>query len=100
VRRACCEPAPWWVLIHAPASLARMDLKGLAPAWRPYRDDVDYFGVYCPDTDAVYLVPITDVPDRGACLRVKPTKNNQAKGVRWAKDYVLGDKVKVAAAAG
>ena len=27
-------------------------------------------------------------------------KNNQAKGVRWAKDYVLGDKVKVAAAAG
>jgi len=56
--------------------------------------------VYCPDTDAVYLVPITDVPDRGACLRVKPTKNNQAKGVRWAKDYVLGDKVKVAAVAG
>ena len=53
-----------------------------------------------PDTDAVYLVPITDVPDRGACLRVKPTKNNQAKGVRWAKDYVLGDKVKVADAAG
>jgi len=25
---------------------------------------------------------------------------NQAKGVRWAKDYVLGDKVKVPAAAG
>jgi hypothetical protein len=63
--------------------------------------------VYCPDTDAVYLVPITDVPDRGACLRAKPTKNNQAKGVRWAKDgvrwakdYVLGDRVKVPAAAG
>jgi hypothetical protein len=32
---------------------------------------------------AAYLVPIADVPDRGACLRVKPTKNNQAKGVRW-----------------
>jgi len=29
-----------------------------------------------------------------------PAKNNQAKGVRWAKDYVLGDKVKVADAAG
>ena len=53
-----------------------------------------------PDTDVVYLVPDHDVPDRGACLRVKPTKNNQAKGVRWAKDYVLGDKVKVADAAG
>jgi hypothetical protein len=55
----------------------------------------------------VYLVPITDVPDRRACLRAKPTKNNQAKGVRWAKDgvrwakdYVLGDRVKVPAAAG
>jgi hypothetical protein len=44
--------------------------------------------------------PITDIPDRGACLRVKPTKNNQAKGVRWAKDYVLGGEVEVAAVAG
>jgi len=34
------------------------------------------------------------------CLRVKPTRNNQAKGVRWAKDRVRGDKVKVADAAG
>ena len=33
-------------------------------------------------------------------LRVKPAKNNQAKGVRSAKDYVLGDRVKVAVAAG
>ncbi len=33
-------------------------------------------------------------------LRVKPTQNNQAKGVRWAKDYVLGDKVQAADAAG
>jgi hypothetical protein len=55
----------------------------------------------------VYVVPITDVADRGACLRAKPTKNNQAKGVhrekdgvRRAKDYVLGDRVKVPAAAG
>ena len=39
-------------------------------------------------------------PDCGACLRVEPTKNNQAKGVRWAKDYVLGGMVEVAAAAG
>jgi hypothetical protein len=29
-----------------------------------------------------------------------PAKNNQAKGVRWAKDYVLGGMVEVAAAAG
>jgi hypothetical protein len=46
------------------------------------------------------VVPVTDVPDRGACLRIEPTKNNQVKGVRWAKDYVLGGKVEVVAAAG
>jgi PD-(D/E)XK endonuclease len=44
--------------------------------------------VYCPDTDAVYLVPIKDVgPRTSAYLRVEPAKNNQAKGVRWAADY-------------
>jgi hypothetical protein len=43
----------------------------------------------------------------GHACAPKPTKNNQAKGVRWAKDgvrwakdYVLGDRVKVPAAAG
>jgi hypothetical protein len=50
--------------------------------------------------DGTNRAPITEIPDRGAFLRVKPTKNNQAKGVRWAKDYVLGDRVKVPAAAG
>jgi hypothetical protein len=57
-------------------------------------------GVYCPDTDAVYLVPIADVPDRGGCLRVEPTKNDQAKGLRWAKGHMLSGMVEVAAAAG
>jgi hypothetical protein len=56
---------------------------------RIYEDhEIDYFGVYCPDTDAVYLVPIKDVgPRTPAYLRVEPAKNNQAKGVRCAADY-------------
>jgi hypothetical protein len=29
------------------------------------------------------------VPDKGAYLRVVPTKNGQTRGVRWAKDYVI-----------
>jgi len=57
--------------------------------YRPYRNDVDYFGVYCPGTEQVYLVPVGDVPDRGASLRVEAPRNNQSKGVRWAKDYVI-----------
>src|SRR5207249_10736790 len=26
-----------------------------------YKGEVDYFGVYCPEMDAVYLVPIGDI---------------------------------------
>jgi hypothetical protein len=58
-------------------------------SYRSYRGDVDSFGVYCPSTGEVYLVPIGDVPERAAYLRVEPTKNGQTRGVRWAKDYVI-----------
>ena len=32
---------------------------------REYVGEVEYFGVYSPDLDAVYLVPVSDVPARG-----------------------------------
>ena len=56
---------------------------------RTYQDhEIDYFGVYCRGTDAVYLVPTKDVGlHTSAYLCVKPAENNQAKGVRWAMDY-------------
>jgi hypothetical protein len=56
---------------------------------RTYHEhEIDYFGVYCPDTDGVYLVPMEDVgPHTSAYLRVEPARNNQTKGVRWAVDY-------------
>ena len=57
--------------------------------YRSYRGDVDYFGVYCRATGQVYFVPITDVPDRAANLRVDPPRNGQTHGLRWAKDYVI-----------
>jgi PD-(D/E)XK endonuclease len=55
---------------------------------RTYQDhEIDYFGVHCPDTDAVYLEPMKEVgPHTSAYLRVEPAKNNQAKGLRWAMD--------------
>jgi hypothetical protein len=52
-----------------------------------------------PGTRHALKVPRTARLERER-LRVEPARNNQAKGVRWAKDYVLGDKVKVADAAG
>jgi PD-(D/E)XK endonuclease len=52
-----------------------------------YEGDVDYFGVYCPDNGRVYLVPIGEAAPYGCFLRVTPPLNNQAKRIRWAKDY-------------
>jgi hypothetical protein len=45
--------------------------------------------LHCPDTDEIYAVPVTDAPKRSVTIRVDPTANSQAKGVRWASDYVL-----------
>lgn len=54
---------------------------------RGYRGEADLFAVYCPDNDAVYLVPVKDVPVGKARLRVSPSLNNQLKGIRWAATY-------------
>jgi hypothetical protein len=57
--------------------------------WRGYEDDVDLFFVYCPETDRVYAIRIEDVTSSVCALRVAPTANGQAKGIRWAGDYEL-----------
>ncbi len=63
--------------------------RGVYAYRRDYRGDVELFGIYCPETDGVYLVPVETVGKRGGSLRIEPTRNNQMRGVRWAKDYVL-----------
>ena len=55
-----------------------------------YKGQADYFGVYLPETGKVYLVPVDDVPiGSKGLLRLHATKNNQQKGVKWAKDYEI-----------
>lgn len=55
-----------------------------------YRDRADWFGVYSPDTGKVYMVSVWEAPDAGQMiLRLKPTKNNQGVGVKWAKDFEI-----------
>lgn len=54
-----------------------------------YREQIDFFGVYCAALCASYLVPVQDVSLRGASLRVDPVRNGQSKGVRWAEPYLL-----------
>jgi hypothetical protein len=58
---------------------------------RDYQGEVDYFGVFCPETQGVYLIPIADVPMlRQGSLRVMPAKNNQQKFIRDAGQYEIG----------
>jgi PD-(D/E)XK endonuclease len=47
----------------------------------------DLFGVYCPSTDSVYLVPVLEAPPSNTFLRLRPTRNNQRQGVRFAADF-------------
>jgi hypothetical protein len=58
-------------------------------ARRNYRGQVEYFAVYSPDLDKVYLIPVDHVGATQGMLRLQPTANNQKKGVKWAKDYEL-----------
>ena len=56
---------------------------------KSYQGEADLFGVYSPELDQVFLVPVADVPERACNLRLAPTRNGQTKGVRWARDYAL-----------
>lgn len=54
-------------------------------------DEIDAFAAYCADVDECYLLPIALVGGRAALLlRLAPTRNNQAAGINWAKDYEFG----------
>ena len=55
-------------------------------AWH-YRGQADYFAVYCPELDTVYMVPVDECGDRQLCLRIQPPRNHQVARLRWAKDY-------------
>jgi hypothetical protein len=58
---------------------------------RDYLGQIDAFAVFCPDTSAVYLIPIEAVPLRKeAALRVDPPRNNQRRKIRFASEYEIG----------
>ena len=52
--------------------------------------EVDAIGLYAPSTDRCYLIPIDEVEGLGQIsLRVAATRNNQALGIRWAREYEI-----------
>src|SRR5438270_11859189 len=69
------------------------------PRRHDYQDDVDYFAVYCPETEGVYLLPIAELaPKTSASLRVEAPRNNQRRFIRLAVRYEIA-RVRVRAVA-
>jgi hypothetical protein len=66
---------------------ANHNVTGQKRDWRHYRGQCDYFAVYNEELNKVYLIPVDEVGTVQANLRLAPTKNNQEKFVRWARDY-------------
>jgi hypothetical protein len=58
-------------------------------AQRSYRGEVDYIGVFCPQTGDAYLVPESEIVDSTMHLRIAPTVNRQDRHIRWASRYKL-----------
>jgi len=58
------------------------------------RDEIDAFAAYCDDTKSCYFFDLDDVAQSEMRLRLGPTRNNQAKGIRWAKEYDFGARLK------
>lgn len=57
---------------------------------RDYAGQADYFGVYCPETDGVYFVPVSACGRREAVLRVTPpVRQLRRVSLRWARDHVM-----------
>lgn len=54
-----------------------------------YQGRTDFFGIYCPHTQACYLIPISEVPGKEGCFRITPPRNGQTKGIRYAEAYRL-----------
>jgi hypothetical protein len=50
-------------------------------------DEVDFFAVYYPPAESIYVVPRAVCGGGFGCLRLEPVLNGQQKLIRWAADY-------------
>jgi len=57
---------------------------------RHYVGQIDYFAVYCPETETVYLVPIEELAAKvEGALRVEGARNGQERGIRFGARYEI-----------
>lgn len=50
-------------------------------------NEVDFFAVYYPPNDSIYVVPRSVCSGGFGCLRLEPVLKGQRKLIRWALDY-------------
>jgi len=57
----------------------------------PYHGQIDAFGVYCPQNQQVYFVPIADLGSISSevSLRLVPARSGRKIGIRYATAYAL-----------
>jgi hypothetical protein len=53
-----------------------------------YAGAIDIFLVYCPETDAVYRVPVAETGASSMTLRVDPSRGGPKTTLKWARDYL------------
>jgi hypothetical protein len=54
---------------------------------RAYHGEIDLFLAYCPVNQKYYRIPVDACGKNEVTLRLEPSKNGQAKGVRFAVDF-------------
>jgi hypothetical protein len=54
-----------------------------------YVGRADVFGVWCPTVDRVFIVPVADAAGYVTTLRLRPTRNAQARRIRHAEDFAV-----------
>jgi hypothetical protein len=87
VRVQCKWAATRGDVLVVPLYSARRTATGLQRSFYG-NNEVDAFAAYSPHTGRCYYARMRDVSAMQALsLRFGPSKNNQAKHVRWASDY-------------
>jgi hypothetical protein len=65
--------------------------RGAPRSSRHYQGEIDFFGVFCRETEGVYFIPIDEVESTWqAMLRVTAPRNRQRRKIRFAADFEVG----------
>lgn len=79
------------VLRHGCVVFRLYSVSGHDTANKPYAGQADAFGVYCPQTNRSYLVPMAAISSCRffATLRVEPARNGQRVRTRAAEEFAI-----------